>query len=177
MGMFRQKKRNFLKNIIIVLLMIVLAFIILYNSLSFPPTAYGYTGFMLMGAILPLIYMYKDYKNPVILAEDKMTITSRGRKNTIAYKDIMYIEYRGIPHCIFGDSDSMVLHCGMTGKIFVDATYEDYLILWNQIIENAKTNNPRVTISPKMIKRLGKKNKTGDNPKPLKKSSFEKGKR
>lgn len=136
--------------------MIVFAFIILYNSLSYPPTAYGYTAFILTGVILPLMYMYKDYKNPVILTEDKMTITSRGITNTIAYKDIMYIEYRGIPHCIFRDNDSMVLHCGMTGKILVDASYENYLTLWKQIIENAKKSNPRLTINPKIEKRLQK---------------------
>ena len=141
--------------------MIVLAFIVLYKTLSYPPTAYGYVGVMLIGTILPLKYMYKDYKNPVILAENQITITSRGQTSTIAYKNIMYVHYKGIPRCFLGDC--MVLDCGMSGKIYVDSSYENYLTLWNQIIDNAKTNNPQVTISPKMKKRLGNQGQSTDN--------------
>lgn len=81
-----------------------------------------------------------------------MTVVSRGNTYTIAYKDIMFVQYRGIPRCLLGDT--MVLHCGMQGKIYVDASYENYMTLWREIVERAHTQNPRVTMSPYMQKRL-----------------------
>lgn len=108
-------------------------------------------------AIMVNISMYHDYKKPIILCEKQMTITSRGVENTVLYSEIMRIEYQGIPHCFL--RDSMILYCGLAGKIYVDASFEDYLTLWNKIIEHARANNTRVTVSSKMIKRLEKKPK------------------
>ena len=152
MNKYQQKKRVLGRNIFLICLVLISAFIILYKSLSNPPSAYGYTAVILGFSIYTSICMYKDYKNPVILTENQITITSRGQTSNIAYKNIMYVYYKGIPHCFFGDY--MVLDCGLSGKIYVDSSYENYLTLWNQIIDKAKTNNPQVTVSPKMIKRL-----------------------
>lgn len=110
-------------------------------------------------AIMVNISMYRDYKKPIILCEKQMTITSRGVENTVLYSEIMRIEYQGIRHCFL--RDAMIIYCGTKGKIYIEAAYEDYLTLWNKIIAKASENNPRVTVSSKMIRRLGKKN-TGD---------------
>lgn len=154
MHTYHQKKLCFGINIFIIGLLLFLAFILLYNCLSYPLTAYGYTALMLGFAIYAGMCMYKDYKSPVILTEDAITITVRGQTNMIAYKNIMYVHYKGIPHCFLGDY--MVLDCGMSGKIYVASSYENYLTLWKQITENAKATNPRVTISSTIQKRLDK---------------------
>lgn len=154
MEKFRQKKWSFLRNVIIVICMLVIAFIVMYMNLSYPPTAYGYLVFVMLGVILPLKGMYQDYKNPVILDEEQMIITSRGNKTNVSYSEIMRIEYQGIPHCFL--RDAMIIYCGTKGKIYIEAAYEDYLTLWNKIIAKASENNPRVTVSSKMINRLSK---------------------
>ena len=74
--------------------MLFLAFILLYNCLSYPLTAYGYTALILGFAIYAGMCMYKDYKSPVILTEDAITITVRGQTNMIAYNNIMYVNYK-----------------------------------------------------------------------------------
>lgn len=154
---YQQKKSWFYTNIFCIYSVVFLS-LFLSLKVFHSYTAFGYCIPIVGFAIYTHICMYKDYKNPLILMEDKMTITTRGQKSTIDYREIMYVEYRGIPHCFL--SDSMVLHCGMSGKIYVNTSYEDYLTLWNQIIENAQKSNPRVTISPKMVKRLtNQKNK------------------
>lgn len=66
----------------------------------------------------------------------------------------MSVQYKGISHCILGDT--LVLHCGMQGKIFVDSSYENYYELWSQIIINSEQANPRVVIQDNVRKRMAK---------------------
>lgn len=116
---------------------------------------YSYSGIGVLNLVVAILVMrrvYKEYQIPLILEEKKMMVVSRGNTYTIAYKDIMFVQYRGIPRCLLGDT--MVLHCGMQGKIYVDASYENYMTLWREIVERAHTQNPRVTMSPYMQKRL-----------------------
>lgn len=124
-------------------------------AIKFSPSVLGICVMNAIVAALFSVWLYKEYQSLLILADETMTVTSRGNTYRILYKDIMYIQYTGIPHCLLGDT--MVLHCGMTGKIYVDASYENYLTLWREITLKAQAANPRLTISPRMNKRIAKK--------------------
>lgn len=155
MQCYQQKKSFYYFQVIFIYL---IDFLLLALALIFFRHRGAYTPCLatVFYSFLVNFILYKNYKNPVVLTEKEMTITTLGQKKTVEFKNIMRIEYRGIPHSHIEGADSMVLYCGMAGKICVEAAYEDYLTLWKQIIENAKRSNPRLTINPKIEKRLQK---------------------
>lgn len=126
--------------------------VLLYIVLRYTPSVIGIWTIGLVVAICVMRRVHKEYQVPLILEAEKMTVISCANTYTVAYRDIMFIQYRGIPRCFLGDM--MVLHCGMQGKIYVDASYENYISLWCEIVESARAQNSRVMISPYMQKRL-----------------------
>ena len=98
--------------------------------------------------------MANDYKFSTEVNDSYVLISSYGHKHKIHYKDIISIKHMGIRHIAF--CDALVIECSNGQKIGVDFVFENYLELWDLIIENAQKNNPNVEIHDSIRKRMKK---------------------
>ena len=117
-------------------------------------TRCGMTGFLIYFGFYVIHLMIKDYKCPLTLDENYIEISTYGTRHKINYCQISTIKHMGISHFIVWDSLAIVCKDGQ--KIGVESAYENYLELWNLIIENAQKNNPNVEIHDSIKKRMNR---------------------
>lgn len=101
-----------------------------------------------------ILRLRKDYKSTLALNDEKVIVTSRGQKYDIHYYEIVAIQYQGVAHSLL--ADCLVLNCGRSGKIYIDAAYENYIDLWKRIITNTQSQKPNIVVDNSVIKRLNK---------------------
>lgn len=161
MQIYKQGKCFFYANTVIIITIIIVSAFICINYISSFLGKYLLVILIAGVGIFMISLLRKDYKSTLILNDEKVIITSRGRKYDIYYYEIVSIQYQGVAHSLL--ADCLVLNCGQVGKIYIDAAYEEYMDLWRKIITNTQAKKPNIVVDDSVIKRLNKDNQNNQN--------------
>ena len=140
MKTYKQGKKFFYTNTSIIIAAIIVSSFICVNYIN---SFYGkYLLAILIAGVgaFMILRLRKDYKSTLALNDEKVIVTSRGQKYDIHYYEIVAIQYQGVAHSLL--ADCLVLNCGRSGKIYIDAAYENYIDLWKRIITNTQSLKP-----------------------------------
>lgn len=158
MKSYNYNKTKFIIGIILISNILLCSAIILIFTTSSYYTRFGMSGMIICFGIYIITSMVHDYKFSTRVNDSFILISSYGNKHEIYYKDIISIKHIGIRHIVF--CDSLVIECNNGQKIGVDFVFDNYLELWNLIIDNAQKNNPKIEIHDSIRKRMS--HDTGD---------------
>lgn len=154
MKSYNYSKKRLIFNIIACVLMFGIVAWYLICDMNSYFTRFGMTGFLISFGFYVIHLMIKDYKCPLTLDENCIELSTYGVRHKINYNQIVTIKHAGLPHFIFWDS--LVIVCKDGQRIGVESAYENYLDIWDLIIENAQKNNPNVEIHDSIRKRMKK---------------------
>lgn len=154
MKKYNYNKTKFIVGIILIGVILLCSALILMFTTSSYYTRFGMSGMIFCFGIYIITSMANDYKFSTEVNDSYVLISSYGNKHKIHYKDIISIKHMGIRHIAF--CDALVIECSNGQKIGVDFVFENYLELWDLIIENAQKNNPNVEIHDSIRKRIKK---------------------
>lgn len=152
MKSYNYNKTKFIFGIIIICTILLCAALILMFTTSSYYTRFGMSGMIICFGIYIVVSMICDYKFPAQANDNYILISSYGNKHEIYYKDIISIKHVGIRNLAF--CDALVIECTDGKKIGVDFVFDNYLELWNSIIDNALKINPNIEIHDSIKKRM-----------------------
>ena len=153
MKTYTYSKKRLIINVITCVLMFGFASWYLIYDMNSYFTRFGMTGFLISFGFYVIYLMIKDYKCPLILGENFIELSTYGVRHKINYSQIVTIKHAGLSRFIFWDSLGIICKDGK--GIGIESVYENYLELWDSIIENAQKNNPNIEIHDSIRKRMG----------------------
>lgn len=154
MKIYKQGKRYFYINTVLIISIIIISILICIYCLDFVLGKYILIVLIAGVGFGTIFSLRKDYKSTLVIDPEKIIITSRGKQYNVHYLDIVSIQYQGIAHSLL--YDCLILNSGRDGKIYVDAAYENYTDLWKEIINNTQNRKSNTVVADSVIKRLNK---------------------
>ncbi|MBR6649855.1 MAG: hypothetical protein IKL36_00420 [Clostridia bacterium] len=154
---YRPKKNQVYCIIIVIILCILLEIIhiIKYNPTRIRIKRFGY-GFSVLGAgTFALITAIRDLKASIYVDNEILHYKRAGQYVKVRWEDIGRIEYSNHLKFVKG-LDCMKIYTG-SADLYIDYTVENYLELWEYIIDHYKKFAEDPNIDPKLCEMLAKR--------------------
>ena len=151
MKIYNYSKKRLTFDIIAYVLIITISSLYFKHNMNSDFAHYCVISLVSFGIYITLV-MIKDYEFPLVLNVNYIELSVYGRYHKIDYNLIASIRHSGFSHYIFWDR--LIIVCKDGKKICVESVYENYLELWNSIIEYAQKTNPNIEIHDSIKKRM-----------------------